>query len=59
MKTCEIKELKDVKFSASKCNCGGGNSNCNCGAGSVCAHKCATGKTLDVKKSLKKVYKTN
>lgn len=57
MKTYNIKEVKEIKFSASKCNCGGGNSNCNCGAGSVCAHKCAIGDSADVKKSIKKVYK--
>ena len=57
MKVCNIEEIKTKNVAnMSKCNCGGA-SNCNCGAGSVCAHKCANGNTLNIKKTLKEIYK--
>ncbi len=57
MKVCNInKSSNNGSFSMSKCACGG-PSNCNCGSGSVCAHKCANGISVDVKKTIKEIYK--
>ncbi len=58
MEKVKIKTIEYSNVNMSKCNCGG-SSNCNCGSGSICAHKCANGKVANVKKELKKIYKSN
>lgn len=56
MKVCNIdRELNAGLITMSKCACGG-PSNCNCGSGSVCAHKCTNGTSVDVRNEIKKIY---